>query len=211
MAGTIFDDEFHYTGIPDPTKWVIRTDRGYSASEVTVNGTSLVEGITRTAGARIQTFNPDIPGTIPLFQFQYGTASVNMKMPASGYGAIFWMEGVNILHQYQEIDVGEELGNPFTIDAGVASDTSVNPAIGGLRFYYSPVDLSAAFHTYTVKWVPNDIKMLIDGVQFAEFTPSNITGPWVFNNPCFLIISTSHQGGSGSSQAVVNWARVTQP
>jgi beta-glucanase (GH16 family) len=183
--------------------------------------------------------------TNPITSFPYGAVEANMKLPAGqGLCPAFWLEGDSTSASpcswpgCGEIDVVEApsfgpvptyaiftLHGPWSQPdpTGNYQDFETNTSALG--------DLSAGFHTYGIVWSPNSITWTIDGVAYAQATPSNLQASgaqWVFNNnrPYSIILDLAVggwpcdssgnpvpppnpcPGASFPAQMLVNWVHV---
>jgi beta-glucanase (GH16 family) len=225
----VWNDEFNYTGAPNPTKWTPavgpKETECNMAENVSVDGNNLVLQVLNNGssvgcplpytGGRNQTAGIDSSGTKLIIKFsqQYGRMEARMKMPPAGFGAAFWMESTDILTTYGEIDVAEyKGGDTHTIAGGVnwrTNGTGTQSFVA--KDYTASADLSADFHVYALEWTANDLKFFIDGQLFEEITPNDLPpGQWVYNKPYYLILSAGYKTGSGNASAQVDWVRVWQ-
>jgi beta-glucanase (GH16 family) len=143
------------------------------------------------------------------FSFVYGEASAWIKMPAAvGYWPAFWLLNgdptgktnaqIDVLETYTTFpDVYHRATHNWNAD-GLAWDSPGDPRCGN-------VDLSAAFHKYSVKVEPNRITFFFDDVQCGDvvtradgggkpyqFGPDRTAGNW--------LLLTLAIGGAGGQQ-----------
>jgi beta-glucanase (GH16 family) len=169
----------------------------------------------------------------------YGAIEANIKMPSGqGLWPAFWVDGGGSWPNGGEIDIIE--APAFGADPNYAIFTLHGPWTqtdpnDNYQIYETATtalgDLSTGFHTYGVIWTPNSIVWTIDGVGYAQATPSNLVpeaAPWVFNNvasyqvvldlavggwPCNssgnpVPPPSPCPGASFPAQMVVNWVHV---
>lgn len=142
---------------------------------------------------------------------RYGRIEVRAKVPAGqGLWPAFWMMGEGFLQGTHwphngEIDVMEILGHrPDELH-----NTLHGPGYSGADSLHSvyrasadgaPTDLSQDFHTYGVDWAPGEIRWWLDAPEnvTGTRTAAELTGelgvPWIFDQPCFLILNLAVGG-----------------
>ena len=244
MAGVIWHDEFDGPAgaLPDARKWgVIRGGGGFGNNElqyytprtsnIALDGAGHLvitalrgqftgsDGVTRNyTSAAIQTKGR--------FDVKYGRLEARIKIPdGRGLWPAFWAVGSDVdsvgWPRSGEIDMMENVGNdPFTIfgsihgpQAGLADGYAITTN------RHSSRSLAAGFHVYGVTWSYDKLVYTLDGVPYATYTPSTLSGgqAWVFNKPFFLIVNLAVGGTSpGSPDAatrfpakmLVDWVRV---
>jgi len=150
----------------------------------------------------------------------YGTSTFSVK-PTKGSGVVngvFMYTGVFGTTSHDEIDI-EFLGK----DTTTVQLNYFHNGIGGHEVLINlGFDASLAFHTYTIEWLPNSIKWLIDGVVVHTVTtsipnkPMNLflnlwattgvdawSGPFTYTTPLtFSIDSCSYVGVSQDTYEV---------
>jgi beta-glucanase (GH16 family) len=141
--------------------------------------------------------------------FTYGYFEARLKMPAGGgTWPAFWALGTNIntvsWPECGELDIVEYAGNNPNVSTGAfhykTAQGNHDYKMGALN---SGVNLSQAYHTYGMLWLPNEVTMFIDDRQVAKVTKSD-TGLnyWPFGpnaagvNPKMYIIFNLAMGGS---------------
>jgi len=110
-----------------------------------------------------------------LFSFSGGYVQIRAKMPDSSSG--MWA-GLYFLDGGPEIDL-QESGN--TLGSANPNDVlAMNYHGGGSQVLVNTgVDLSAAYHTYGMEYIPGQsIKMYLDGVLEATYTQNIPTGAY---------------------------------
>jgi beta-glucanase (GH16 family) len=63
-------------------------------------------------------------------------------------------------------------------------------------------NMSNAFHTYTLEWLPNSLAITIDGKKYFEYHDTSGNLSWPFNQPQNLILNLAMGGGWGGAQGV---------
>jgi beta-glucanase (GH16 family) len=229
---------------PDPSKWSF--DEGGAGwgdnelqyftsrpSNATLNGKGDLlitarrekyigpDGVARGyTSARLQTFNT--------FQFTYGLMEARIR-PASGKGLLsaFWSLGNEAYAEPNgwpasgEIDTMEVLGRaPRAVFGTIHGPWRWAPSGVGTTLR-SPVPLTKAFHTYGVRWSPNEIDFLLDGRIYKTLRPSDLRprSKWPFQHPFFLLLNLAVGGDFARrpsstthfpARMVVDWVRVWQ-
>ncbi len=165
--------------------------------------------------------------------FQYGYIETRMKMPSgSGNWPAFWMLGDTSATlgwpASGEIDIAEQGGDRPTRNSGAVHYSTTSSGCCDNHRYdfgesFGDTDYSADYHNYSMAWLPNEIRLYVDGDLFftsiAGQTQSDI---WPFNNPFFLIFDNAvgPQDGSAAfggewsgwseSKTKIDWVRVFQ-
>jgi beta-glucanase (GH16 family) len=137
-----------------------------------------------------------------LFSAKYGLVEARMKLPAGqGLWPAFWMLGNGMKTvgwpACGEIDVIEALGKAPAVAHGFVNGPSEStPYYTVGRTIVSRTSLSSGFHTYAVRWSPNSITWLLDGVPYGTTTPRDLPAgaKWVFNQPFHLVLNLAVGG-----------------
>ncbi|GAA4902336.1 beta-glucanase (GH16 family) [Stackebrandtia albiflava] len=162
--------------------------------------------------------------TSQTFTQAYGRFEARMKLPrGQGIWPAFWMLGNDIgdvgWPQSGEIDIMENIGRePSTVHGTLhGPGYSGGNASGGSYTLPDGRQFADGFHTFTVDWSPNLIRWYVDGIQYSQKTPADVTGEWVFDHPFFMIMNVAVGGNwpgspDGSTQfpqtLVVDYVRV---
>lgn len=176
------------------------------------------DGVTRsyTAGA-IQTKGR--------FNVMYGKLEARIQIPqGKGLWPAFWAVGGNVNRvgwpRSGEIDMMENVGNPFTIYGSIHGPQRGRPNGYGISARKrASRSLARAFHVYGVTWTPNKLVFTLDGHPYATDTRATLGGGqrWVFNHPFFLILNLAVGGNwpgapdastSFPARMLVDWVRV---
>ncbi|MBV9417369.1 MAG: glycoside hydrolase family 16 protein [Solirubrobacterales bacterium] len=176
------------------------------------------DGLTRDyTSARLETRG--------LFSTTYGLIEARMKIPAgAGLWPAFWLLGDNVntigWPACGEIDVLETLdGTPTVAHGFINGPTDVAPHYTVGQTVMSRRSLAAGFHTYAIRWSPNSITWLLDGVPYGTATPSSLPAgaKWVYNRSFHLILNLAVGGTWGGppnsstrfpATLLVDWVRV---
>jgi hypothetical protein len=57
------------------------------------------------------------------------------------------------------------------------------------------------YHTFTIEWQPDLIEWYVDGILYHTAVPADVPGPWVFNDPVYLLMNLSVGGNFGGPVA----------
>lgn len=154
-----------------------------------------------------------------LVGFKYGRVEAQIKGPVGeGSWAAFWMLGANIDERpwpgCGEIDITELLGREPTTNYG----TPHGPASG--QSYTTTIDdgFAAAFHTYAIDWLPDQITWYLDGKAYGVLNKSSVPDPehaWVFDHEYYLLMNLAMGGTFGGaidpkltdSSMSINWIK----
>ena len=135
-------------------------------------------------------------------ELAFGRVETRIKLPVGqGLWSAFWMLGTNLAEvgwpQSGEVDIVENLGKePATVHG-----TIHGPGYSGGNGVGTEYDLPAGagvqeFHTYAIEWTPDQIRWLVDDVNYLTVTPDDIPAgtEWVYNHPFFLILNLAVGG-----------------
>jgi beta-glucanase (GH16 family) len=131
------------------------------------------------------------------FDFQHGTVSARIKLPAGdGFWPAFWAMGYGEWPENGEFDIMENVGATDWISAGIHG-----PGYSGEeglinQIYFSEPDNSQNWHVYSAVWEPDRFLFHVDGKLFYRVTKEMAAffGPWVFNNPKYLVLNLAIGG-----------------
>lgn len=155
----------------------------------------------------------------------YGSVNARIKIPAGqGLWPAFYMVGGDIDEVGSpacgEIDMMEVLGDdPTLLRIHIHGPTNVGAAWSKVVNYDSPVSLADDFHIYGLNWQPNSVKITLDGVVRAAWTPADLLAGelWPFNKAYNVLLDLAVGGdwpGAPDGTTVfpasmyVDWVRV---
>jgi beta-glucanase (GH16 family) len=214
----VWQDEFHYTGLPDPHKWgyevgFVRnhelqyyTDHKAKNARVQ-NGLLIIE--TRKESFKGAAYTSASLTTRDRKSFLYGRIEIRAKLPTgvgmwpaifllgSNYNSVGWPA-------CGEIDIMENVGyEPESIYAGVQTNT-FNWVLGkNQRASTSVCSPSKGFHVYAVEWHPDRIDFFVDDHKFFTFAnDGNGWENWPFDKAHYLIINAAVGGNWGGKKGV---------
>jgi beta-glucanase (GH16 family) len=135
-----------------------------------------------------------------LFSQKYGKIEARIKTPTgSGIWPAFWMLGSNISSvgwpQCGEIDIMEQKGKFSNTTYGSIH----GPGYSGGQAISSSYTLQNDrfdnnFNVYAVEWSESKIDFFVNDYLYKRITPADATGPWVLNQPFFIILNIAVGG-----------------
>ncbi len=137
-------------------------------------------------------------------EFAYGRIESRLAVPTGGDGLwpAFWSLGTDITYNpwpgAGEIDFMEYVSRlPNEIFGTIHGPGYAGGAsFGGIYDFGERVDQN--YHTFTVEWEPNLITWYVDGIQYHQATPADVSpNPWVFEKPFFLLLNFAIGGNFG--------------
>ena len=228
----LFSDEFNGAAgaAPDSSNWTPDLGNGCNnpagcgwgngesqayascANKADGSGSMIITASTTAGDATCTSSNAWTSGKFTSYgkkSFSYGYFEARLKMPVGGgTWPAFWALGTNINSvpwpECGELDIVEYAGNNPNVSTGAFhyknAQGNHDYKMGALN---SGVNLSQAYHTYGMLWLPTEITLFIDDRQVAKVTKSD-TGLnyWPFGpnaagvNPKMYIIFNLAMGGS---------------
>lgn len=130
--------------------------------------------------------------------FRYGRVDIRAKLPyGQGIWPALWMLGDNIntvsWPSCGEIDIMEMIGHqPSTTHGTIHWEQNGHASYGGSTSISSGM-LADEFHVYTIIWDANQIKWLLDDIEFhnADISPTALSA---FDNTFFFIMNVAVGG-----------------
>ena len=142
--------------------------------------------------------------TMDKFEFTYGRVDVRAKLPGGGgtWPAI-WMLGANFQTvgwpRCGEIDIMEYVGN----DPGRVQSAIHTPSSSGATVNLGSTEIqdeTTEFHVYSAIWTEDEIKFLVDDVEFYTYRPDvKNEQTWPFDLDQFLILNVAMGGTLGGN------------
>ncbi|MGA8852607.1 MAG: glycoside hydrolase family 16 protein [Christiangramia sp.] len=229
----VWNEEFSYSGKPDPEKWNFETgfirnleEQIYTKRRKNIRVTDgKLELIARREKFKNKRFDPEVRNyrintesseytsasinTKDKFEFKYGRVEVRAKLPSgNGVWPAIWMLGANfeeIEYPYAgEIDIMEYLGmEPNEVHATVHFPWDNPEGIKSNGGTKIISNPSEEFHVYSVHWTSEKIEFLVDNSVYHSFIIEKAGDK---NNPFrkpFYLILNLALGG--------NWAGPVDP
>ncbi|MCF2488369.1 family 16 glycosylhydrolase [Dyadobacter sp. CY347] len=217
-----WQDEFDYSGKPDPKKWSYDLgDHGWGNNELenytdklenakVENGHLIIEAIKEKSGkadyssARLVSKGKG--------DFTYGKFEIRAKLPkgrgtwpaiwmlasGNGYGNKGWPDN-------GEIDIMEHVGFDQNKIHGNVHTKAFNHSIGTNKGNNVVIEtVSDEFHIYACEWTPESVKILLDGKDYFTFTKEQgyDWAQWPFDKPFHLILNVAVGGNWGGQKGV---------
>jgi len=235
----VWQDEFNYNGVPDPTKWGYDTGNNgwgnnelenYTASRTenarAENGTLIIEarrdwyqGIEYSSARLVTRTKGD---------WKYGRIEVKAKIPlGAGMWPAIWMLPTDWVYggwpASGEIDIMENFAlngiKPYSIEGNIHTQ-SYNHTIGTNKGA-SKGNLSQIednYHIYAVNWYDNHLEFEVDGVVYFTFANEGTWQTWPYDQRFHLILNVAVGGQLGTTpdpaifpkKMIVDYVRVYQ-
>lgn len=217
----VWEDDFNTAGAPDPTKWTYDTGAGgwgngevqhYTnrADNAKVENGNLVITAKKESFSGSQYTSARLKSE-GLYSFKYGRVEVRAKLPdGAGTWPAIWMLGSNFSTvgwpHCGEIDIMEQTGANKNETLGTLhwfdNGTNANASYGEKT---TITNATSEFHTYTMEWTDQSVKIYLDDVMFYELA-NNANLP--FNADFFLILNVA-MGGSLGGTIDANFTQAT--
>ncbi|MDX2247466.1 MAG: family 16 glycosylhydrolase [Bacteroidia bacterium] len=204
----VWQDEFDGPGV-DLTSWTFETGAGgwgnnelqYYRPENTkiIDGNLVIEAKKESFSGSSYTSSRMI--TAGKKEFKYGRIDIRAVLPeGQGIWPALWMLGANIFTEgwpkCGEIDIMELVGHiPNQVHGTVhyGNNTASHLFTGGSKVLSGGKKFSQEYHVFSILWEENQIKWLVDDVQFFQIG-SNAVNPWPFNENFFFIFNIAVGG-----------------
>lgn len=215
-----WQDEFNYTGRPDPAKWSydLGNNDGWGNQELEqytdrLDNAVVAGGVLTISARREQLAGHDYTSARLVSKgkgdFLYGRIVVRAKLPSGrGTWPAIWMLPTDWAYggwpHSGEIDIMEQVGfDPdvihFSAHTGayyhiIGTQKTATRAIGSA---------TTAFHRYRVDWTPDMIRGYIDDVPMFAFANEH-NGPevWPFDKRFYLILNMAVGGFWGGQKGI---------
>lgn len=209
-SGWVLDwnDEFGGTSL-DHSKWTEETGPNWHNNELQYytdrpenlrvsNGYLVIEARKEAFGGRAYT-SARIR-TRGLEERQYGRYEARIRVPrGQGMWPAFWLLGASCGQvawpACGEIDIMENIGKEPAIIHG----TVHGPGYSGDHGFGAPSALASGayaddFHVFALEWEPRQIRFYRDGILYHTVTPDLVNGPWVYEQPFYVILNLAVGG-----------------
>ncbi|WP_111708547.1 glycoside hydrolase family 16 protein [Lutibacter citreus] len=204
----VWSDEFDTDGAPDAANWTYDLGAGGWGNGEAQTYTDNAENVAVSDGVLKITAKADGNGgytsarlkTEGLQSFKYGRIEVSAKLPASqGTWPAIWMLGDNFSTvgwpACGEIDIMEQTGADKNTSLGTLHWLDLASSTKASYGETTAIEnVSTEFHTYSLEWTENSVKILVDDVQFYSLT-NNEDLP--FNENFFMIFNIAMGGSLG--------------
>jgi beta-glucanase (GH16 family) len=135
------------------------------------------------------------------FERTYGRFDARIQLPrGQGIWPAFWLLGANFANAgwpgCGEVDIMEYRGQETNMIRGSLHGPGYSGGANHGRENNVGVDLSLAFHTYTVEWDPERVVWKVDDEVFFTATPSDLPEgtDWVYDHNFFIILNLAVGG-----------------
>ncbi len=135
------------------------------------------------------------------FEQRYGRFEARIRLPyGQGIWPAFWMLGADIDENpwpgAGEIDIMEYRGQNPSVLIGSVHGPGYNGGNAISKSYILENDrFDTGFHLFGIEWGPEYVNFYVDDVLYNQITPEDVTGPWVFDKPFFILMNLA-VGGS---------------
>lgn len=136
-------------------------------------------------------------------EFAYGRIEARVKVPeGAGLWPAFWSLGTDIgtnpWPRSGEIDIMEYVGREPNRIFGTIHGPGYSGGQSWGDDYIFTNKVADDFHTYRVDWYKDHIVWAVDGIEYHEAIPADVSpNDWVFNHPFFLLLNVAVGGNFG--------------
>lgn len=207
----VWQDEFDTPGAPDAAKWTFDlghgpNNDGWGNAELQAytnkaENVIVIDGNLKiTAIKNGNTFTSARINTKGLFEQAYGRFEARIKLPyGPGIWPAFWMLGNDINFNgwpnCGEIDIMEARGQqPSIINGSVHGPGYSGGKAITASYGFQNARFDTDFHIFAVEWTESRIDFYVDDILYNKIIPDKITGKWVFDHPCFIILNVAVGG-----------------
>lgn len=134
------------------------------------------------------------------FEQRYGRFEARIRLPfGQGIWPAFWMLGADIDENpwpgAGEIDIMEYRGQNPTVLIGSVHGPGYSGGEAISKEYTLQNDrFDTGFHIFGVEWGPEYVNFYVDDVLYNQITPEDVTGPWVFDKPFYILMNLAVGG-----------------
>lgn len=218
----VWNDEFDYTGLPDPAKWSFDTEGNawdWGNNEAQYYTAERKENVWVSDGVlRITALKEKMGGkeytsgrirSMGKGDWLYGRFEARAKLPTGrGVWSAFWMMPTDSEYggwpRSGEIDIMENVGyDPETIVAN-AHTQKYNHSIGtDVSGRVRCTDCSDTFHIYALEWEPGELRIYLDDQLYYTYKDEG-SGPdaWPFDKRFHLLLNLAIGGNWGGQQGI---------
>lgn len=217
----VWQDEFNYTGVPDPAKWGF--ERGYVRNNeaqyytdrpenVRVeNGSLVIEA--RADGWNGHTFTSAALSSQHKASWTYGRIDVRARFSTiRGTWPAIWMLSENTPYgtwpASGEIDIMENVGyDPNTVHGTIHSAAynhmdGLPPGAPQVSNNIQIPNLHMSWNVYSVVWTPDSILMEANGITYMRSGRHGTWREWPFNHDFYLILNVAIGGSWGGQRGI---------
>jgi beta-glucanase (GH16 family) len=216
----VWQDEFDYTGRPDPAKWGydLGNNDGWGNKELEqytdrVANASVGDGVLTITARKEPLAGQDYTSARLVSKgkgdFLYGRVEVRATLPSGrGTWPAIWMLPTDWAYggwpHSGEIDIMEQVGFDPDVIHFSAHTGAYNHIIGTQKTAIKAIGTATtAFHRYRVDWTPDMIRGYIDDVpMFAFANEHHGSEVWPFDKRFYLILNVAVGGFWGGQEGV---------
>lgn len=236
----VWSDEFDGL-VVDTTKWTYDIgDWGWGNGELQYythdrtentrieNGNLIIEARKNDMGKEWTSSRLTTRGKV---SFVYGKIEFRAKVPSNkGNWAAGWTLGDEYVDELSwpycgEIDILESVG--YEMDDNTGNGIAHASAHSGAYYFklgnqptgvIEVENMNNAYHTYTVEWMPDEIKSYVDGRHYLTYNDTSTDLSWPFSKPQNIILNMAIGGGWGgyygideqatSQKMIIDYVRV---
>ncbi|MFO7611026.1 MAG: family 16 glycosylhydrolase [Clostridia bacterium] len=218
----VWSDEFDYEGLPDESKWGYDVGgEGWGNRELqyyTADKNAYVKDGFLTITARKEEYSGNEYTSARLVtkrkgQWLYGKIEISAKLPSGrGTWPAIWMLPARSVYggwpRSGEIDIMEHVGFAQGQIHGTIHTDAYNHMDGTqIGKSITRDDASEVFHKYSIEWLPDKIKFMVDDKLYFIFKPANLINcpsdeEWPFDREFYLIMNIAIGGNWGGAQGV---------
>ncbi|MGH8074318.1 MAG: glycoside hydrolase family 16 protein [Lysobacter sp.] len=218
-ATPAWQDEFDYTGLPDPARWNFEQGGdGWGNHELqhytdSTRNAQVADGVLTITARKEKAGSNDYSSARLSSKgkgdFRYGRFEVSARLPTGrGTWPAIWMLPTDQAYggwpASGEIDIMEHVGyDPGRIHVTMHTG-AYNHRIGTQKTATRVIDdATTQFHRYRVDWMPDAIRGYIDDQQVYEFVNEG-TGPeaWPFDQHFHFLLNIAVGGDWGGKEGV---------
>jgi beta-glucanase (GH16 family) len=208
----VWADEFDGAvgALPDPANWQfdIGTDWGNAQLEydtdrpenVSLDGNGHLAITARRESYQGRSYTSGRIKTQGLFEQARGRFEARIQLPrGQGLWPAFWMLGSDFdtvgWPDCGEIDIMEYRGQEPSRVFGTVHGPGYSGGAAVSRVFDLTQDrFDTGFHVFAVEWGTDYIEWSVDGTSYFRVTPDDVTGPWVFDEPFFILLNVAVGG-----------------
>lgn len=218
----VWNDEFDYTGLPDPAKWTYDTEgneAGWGNNEsqwytVENNENAWVEnGKLRITALRKDFQNKKFTSArlVSKPDWKYGKIEVSARLPeATGtWPAIWMMPGGWSFNDGNwpavgEIDIMEHVGHDLNVVHASAHSKDYQWQAGTQKTGTIRVPgATSEFNRYSLEWTPEALKAFVNDSLYFEYKNEGLgDSKWPYDKPFYLIMNVAVGGHWGSVKGI---------
>ena len=190
---------------PNSTFWTSRSGTGWdSGIQNYTTGSTYLDGYGNLVIKAARTSSGYTSGRVEsknLVSMGYGTVTARLKVPkGQGLWPAFWLAGADedtiAWPTSGEIDVMELPSTTTTMYSTLHGTIAGTTQTEQAQIISQLPDLSADYHNYWVRHLPNEITFGIDSQTLGTLTPASLPAgaTWVYNRPMQVILNVAVGG-----------------